>query len=101
MSMMGPQLFQSIAEMTAAADMAIDAAGKPFSADLYLQALEKIDIGFDDDGHPILPSLHVGPALRDVAERAMEEVRENPAFAAILNRKREEFLAKKRTRRLS
>lgn len=98
---MGPQLFQSIAEMTAASDMDFDAGGQPFSAEMYLKTLEKMDIDFDDDGQPHLPTLVVPPTIGEATQRAVKEAEQSPRYNDILTRKRDEYFAKKRTRRLS
>ena len=98
---MGPQLFQNIAEITAASDMDFDLAGQPFSSEIYLRTLEKMDIDFDDTGQPMLPKLVCHPSTGKKLEQTIRDAEQKPRYHELLMRKREEFLAKKRTRRLS
>jgi hypothetical protein len=45
-------LFRKHAEVTQRVGNAVDAQGKPFSADLYFEMLEKIQVDFDSWGRP-------------------------------------------------
>lgn len=97
----GPQLFESIAAITSATGMDEDAKGQPFSADLFLRTLEKLEIAFDDTGQPLLPTLVVPPALGETAKNALQTAQHDPRYHEILSAKRDAYFAAKRTRRLS
>lgn len=78
----------------------VDSGGDGFSYDLFLDMLEKIEISFDKNNEPIKPTLIMHP---DVAEKIKEikptkeqELREK----LIWERKKVDFIAKKRIRRL-
>ncbi|MDP9376788.1 MAG: hypothetical protein M3P40_04320 [Actinomycetota bacterium] len=93
-------LFTSIDQITDMTGNRVDAGGRPLSWDTITDALETIEIAFDDDGkmnltmvlHPDdLAKLEAaGPPTPEQERRHME----------VLARKREEWLARKRDRRL-
>ncbi len=82
----------------------VDAGGKPFSFEVFMEALEKVWIDFDKDGKPKLPSFHFGPALAKGIERMQQERQRNPeyerAFGELMKRKKEEFDACESNRKL-
>lgn len=97
-----PQIFGRIGALAEAAGTASHAGGQPISHELVLAQYEKMDIEFDDSGNPILPTMvgspgmieaykRLGPPAADIEER----------FQKIIARKREEFNARRRSRKLS
>ena len=70
--------------------------GKPFSFDMILDLLEKVDIGFDDEGNARLPKFIGGPKLVEKMNEAQEK-----RFSEIIEKKKKEFYAQKCYRRLS
>jgi hypothetical protein len=64
---------------------AVDAGGQPFSVDLLLQLLEKVQISFDEHGNPQLPTLHIGPDLEASASQVLANLGEDPSAQARLN----------------
>lgn len=93
-------LFASMSEITDLTGNKVDAGGKPISWDLIIDALEKMEIPFDEDGKMSL-SIVMNP--RDAAR--LEQIgpptpAQQARHDAVLERKRAEWLAKKRQRRL-
>src|SRR6266850_1498376 len=58
-----PQFFEQLRQVMEATGQVVDAKGKPYSHDLYLDLLEKVDIDFTEDGQPKMPTLVVPPNL--------------------------------------
>lgn len=96
------QVFDRIGRLTAAAGTSVDAKGQPLSWDLLLTALERIEIDFDERGRPIWPTLVMHPDmfLKLKALPPPDQAQEGQ-LADLLKRKREEFDARQRRRRLS
>ena len=49
----------------------VDGKGKPISFDLILETLEKIQIDFDQNGDPLMPTMMISPAMRPRLEELM------------------------------
>lgn len=75
--------------------------GKPFSIDILLDSLEKVDIDFDDEGNPRLPTVVVGPDLFEKMRNLKMTESQEKRFADIIEKKKKEFYAQKCYRRLS
>ncbi|MHB8960533.1 MAG: hypothetical protein ACYDAN_12990 [Candidatus Limnocylindrales bacterium] len=84
-----------------AAGQTIDADGRQLTNELFLDMLEQIDWQFDDEGNWLRPSLVAAP---DLAKRFAEMPPPTDAEVERMNsmhaRKREEALARRRTRKL-
>ena len=91
-----PQIFAAISRSSEAVGTHLDAGGKPFTADLLAEALERMEIDFDDDGNARLPTLYVGEGtkLPESDEKGQRKVDD------VIARKREQFLAQRRSRQL-
>ena len=96
-----PQLFAQLGEVLDATGQAIDAGGQPLSQDHLLDLIQRVDIEFNDDGSPNMPTLVMHP---DMAERLRQLPPATPEqaqrFKDIIDQKRTEYLARRRTRRL-
>jgi hypothetical protein len=96
-----PHFFDIFHRTSAAAGTAADAGGRPFSFELYLEALERIELQFDREGNPILPTLIMHPSM---AEQARSQPPITPeqqkAMDDLIERKRTEFNARRRHRKL-
>jgi hypothetical protein len=82
----------------------VDAQGRPFTPELFLELLEKVDIDFDDQGRPQLPALFVGP---DLAARIKEKLPEweanlahKKAFEDLINKKKSQWDDRESNRKL-
>ena len=91
-------------EITRKTGNVVDAHGKPFSGELFLDSLEKVSIDFDDDGKPDFPSCVVAPELYGYIKAHAPEWEADPAFQArhaeIIARKREEWRDRESNRKL-
>jgi hypothetical protein len=95
------QLFEQMNNVLRETGQLVDARRQPFSVDLVLDMLEKVQIDFDSDGKPKLPQLVVGPQLferiqalgppTDSQKRRWEE---------IIAKKKQDFDARRRVRKL-
>jgi len=94
-----PQFYEQLAGMLEATGQASDAGGRPLSWDMLIEGYEKLDIDFDDEGKPKLPSVVMHP---DMFEKLGPPTKEHLArIDEIVARKKKEFDARRRSRRLS
>jgi hypothetical protein len=93
--------FSRIREVTEATGNVVDAQNKPFSWDYYIDLLEGWDLEFDAENKPILPQMIIPPKMIETINKSSATVEQQKRAEAIIERKRMEFNAKKRTRRIS
>jgi len=87
------QLFEKLRRTAAQAGTATNAAGRPISAELLFEALEKIELDFyEEDESPHELTMFVGPELAKVLARLIPIWRQDPSF----DKKYGEVMAKKR-----
>ncbi|MBI9047102.1 MAG: hypothetical protein JEZ06_21630 [Anaerolineaceae bacterium] len=91
--------FENMKDLTSHTGQVINNFGKPLDLDVLNDMLEKMPISFTPDGNPIMPSLIVSPGtdLSNILVTEEQLEREKQ----IINKKREEFFATKRSRKLS
>jgi hypothetical protein len=93
-----PYVFAQLSNVTEAVGNSVDAGGQPFSWDLVNDMLARMDIAFDHDGNPSIPQLAMHPetaaGIPPITEAQLQE------RDRIIERKRQQFLARRRTRRL-
>jgi hypothetical protein len=94
-----PELFKALQESAPASGLVSD-GDQQSNVDRLYDGLSRMDIPFDDDGKPILKVAAHPDAVEKMA-RMFQEAEQQPRFEELLNRKREEFCAKKRHRRIS
>ena len=99
LNQLSAQFYRGLDEITDATGMKVNAKGKPLSADIYLDMLEKMSMSFTENGDPIPPTLIVGEEF-DVSKLDADEDQLR-RFEEIILAKKAEFNAQKRTRRLS
>jgi len=93
-----PYFFSQMSDISEAVGTTVDAGGIPMSWDLVNELLERIEIPFDHDGNPSIPALVLSPetaARIPTITPDQQRVRDE-----IIERKRQDFLARRRTRRL-
>ncbi|WP_339181102.1 hypothetical protein [Oceanobacillus sp. FSL W7-1293] len=95
-----PQLINYLSEVTEKTGQVVDAKGKGFSFDFLLEMIEKIEISFEDDGTPIMPTLLVNPKMKETILKNIPTNDQEKRMEEIISKKRDDFFAKKRTRRL-
>jgi hypothetical protein len=99
---MMPQLFERLGKISQSAGTAVDAGGQPVSHELMLRAFENLQIDFDDQGNPLLPTIFVGPDLYDQMRTLPSETEaQKKAWDEMIERKRREFNDRRRYRKLS
>jgi hypothetical protein len=92
-----PQFFATMSMVTDAFGNTHDAGGQPFSWDMYLDLLERMEVAFDETDNPVLPTLVTGPDF--IPPEITEE--QDRRKEAILEAKRDAHLARRRHRRIS
>jgi len=95
------EFFRRVGELSERSGTAIDAGGKPASWDMLLDGLERIEIDFDDNGVPKMPTFVAHPDIRAALGRQPFTKEHRERLDAIIAEKREAYLARKRNRRLS
>jgi len=101
LSIVMPHFFKVFEKTCNAAGTGTDAEGKPFSFEMYLAALEKIELRFDRDSRPILPTLVVHPDMaKQIASLPPPTEEQLGAYNDLIERKRKEFNARRRDRKL-
>lgn len=82
----------------------IDAQGQPLDQEMFLQALESIDLSFKRDGTLEPPAIIMHPKLWEARKEEIESWESDPDFVArhelLLHRKREEWRAREARRKL-
>ena len=74
--------------------------GKPLSVNSLFEVLEKIDIDFDEAGNPNELGVVVHPERFSSISRVISQVKADPRYQAIIERKREEWYAREGNRKL-
>jgi hypothetical protein len=86
------------------AGTAVHADGRPFSAELFIEAIEKMELSFDDDGNWEMPTLVGHPMHEARIKSELARLDATPDLhaqaTAIVNRKREEWRAREAGRAL-
>jgi hypothetical protein len=96
-----PHLFEMMRRTSEAAGTATHTGGKPFSFELFLAGLEKIDISFDEEGKPELPTLVVGPELgKQIRALPPPTSEQQKTMDDLIEKKRKEYNARRRDRKL-
>ena len=95
-----PYFYEKIGRISEAAGRVSYGDGRPIDHETVIRGFGHLDIDFDDEGMPILPMVIIHPS-------DMERLRKQPVteahlrlFEEIIERKRAEYLARKRFRRL-
>ena len=82
----------------------VDAEGKPISYELLLRTLETIQLDFDDNGNPLMPTMVVSPEQYEKMKEKIVEWENDPEcnkqFEKIINQKRKEWHDRESNRKL-
>lgn len=95
--------YKVINQITSEVGNVVDGGGKPVNADVFFQVFEKIQIAFDDNGKPQMPTMVIHPHMEKSVRELIEEAEtpENKAkFNEIMKRKKEEWDAEQARRKL-
>jgi len=94
-------MFETMRKTSDAAGTAMDANGEPFSHELFLRMLDRVEIAFDSEGNPRMPTIVVHPdTMKNIRELPTETSEQIKARELIIERKRQEHYARKRSRKL-
>jgi hypothetical protein len=100
---MAKHAYSSIAEATERVGNVVKADGK-ITPEAILELLDKIEIEFDDNGNPELPSIHIHPDVAETLKEALIQLQEIPEnrqrFEAILAEKKEKRRVREANRKL-
>jgi hypothetical protein len=84
---------------------AIHSQGAPFTAELYLDLLQRMWIDFNEDGSPRFPTSILAPAVMEKARSELRRLAEEPALrqrmSQLLSQKREQWRAREALRELA
>ena len=100
LSQVMPHFFDVFHRTSDAAGTAMDAGGRPFSFELFLEGLERIEIQVDREGKAILPTLVMHPSMAEKLRSMPPTPEQQKAMDALVERKRIEFNARRRHRKL-
>lgn len=89
---MSEQFQQRMNEVTAKTGNVVDAGGKPFSEDTFLDGMEAMEHSFARDGSWQPPTMIVGPGMAEnIAAAGEMSAASNKRLKAILEKKRDAF----------
>lgn len=99
------EVFQGVmTEATDEAGTATSAGGRPFTAELYIEAIEKMEFKFDDTGIWQMPTTVLHPSREQTFRKEMSRLDNEPELHArmtkIVNEKREAWRAREARRTL-
>jgi hypothetical protein len=92
-----PQFFENLSMITTAFGNTHHAGGQPFNWDMFLDMFEGMDVPFDDNDNPVLPSIYAGTDFTIPPEMTPEQT---ARLEAIIAGKRDAYLARRRYRRI-
>lgn len=98
-------LFAKVDQVTEKAGNVTDARGKPFSPELLLDALERIELSFDETGNAKMPTMIMHPSLLESIKGKVPEWEQDPAYrrrlAEIIERQRTAWIDRENRRLLA
>ena len=94
-------LFESIDQVTELTGNKSNIGGKPLTADIVLDALEKLKIQFDEYGNPEMPTILTGSKMAKKIKELETSGEYKRRFEQIINNKREKYYASICYRKLS
>jgi len=101
LSALMPQFLRGMAEACERAGTVVDAGGKPFDHDLFLELIERCELDFDEAGKPRMPTVFVSPGVFEQIRRLPPRTPDQSArYEAIIEKKRNQFNARRRVRKL-
>ena len=92
--------YEQIGKAAEEAGNVVSADGKPFSIDLLLEFLEKMEIDFDEAGNSSRLALVAHPKLRPSIVKVMSQAEIDPRYQELMERKKEEWRVRENNRKL-
>ena len=81
-----PGMFATLREATDEVGSVVDAKGKPFSFEVFLEAIEKVQIDFDEKtGQARLPTMVVDPKLGEHVRKLLPDWEQNDEYKRRMN----------------
>lgn len=103
-SQQSKMVFEKLSEVTTKTGNIVDAGGQPISHDLLLKTLETIQLDFDDNGKPSMPTMVVSPQQYEKIKEKIVEWENDPEcqkqFEQTINQKRKEWHDRESNRKL-
>jgi len=96
---MGTTLIHTLTDVTEAVGNVVEADGRPLSWDFVLDAIEMVDVSFDEDGRYHL-DIAINPDTYKLLQRIELTPEQQQRHDDIIQRKKEQWYAQKRSRRL-
>jgi hypothetical protein len=96
---MGAAFVRTVSDVAEAVGNAIDAEGKPFTWDFFLDGLETMEVAFDEDGQYRLQVL-INPETWRLLQAVEQTPEQEQRFREIMQRKKDAWDAQQRPRRL-
>jgi hypothetical protein len=100
-SKMSKEMFATFAQAADEAGNSINAAGQPLTKDMFLEMISRIEIDFDKDGKPIMPTVFVPPGFDS---SVLDEWNKDPEMGKkheeIMNKKKEDWNEREACRKL-
>ncbi|MFA6461968.1 MAG: hypothetical protein WCV90_06920 [Candidatus Woesearchaeota archaeon] len=94
-SQLGRKIFSTFDKITEETGNRVDAKGKELSSDVFLEALEKMEIDFDDNGNPCMPTMFVSPELGKKIQENLpiweKDLEHKKKFEDLMKKKKEEW----------
>lgn len=101
---MATRFFETISKSVDDVGNSFDAKGKPMTADMILEMLDRMELSFDDEGNWQPPRIIHGPALAATAAEVQKQLGVDRTLRArqdaIVNRQREEWRVREARRKL-
>ena len=99
------QAFMSMMDAaTAEAGTVVSGKGQPFSAEHFIEAISKMELSFDDNGTWEMPTMVMHPSQEARFRSVMKQIDDTADLkaraSAIVDKKREEWLAREASRTL-
>jgi hypothetical protein len=100
-----PGMFAKLRQVTEETGNVVSGAGRPFSFEMFLEAIEKIQMEFDEQtGEPEYPTIVMGPELYERVRSMLPEWDRNEEYKArlkaVIARKRAEWDDRESNRKL-
>jgi hypothetical protein len=100
-----PNMFATLREASDEVGNVVDGGGRPFSFEMWLEAVEKLQIEFDEHtGQPRLPTMVVNPTLGERVRALLPEWERNAEYkarsSALIARKKEDWDDREGNRKL-
>jgi len=97
-------MLDKLKELADRTGQVVDGKGQPFTHELFMEMLERIQIDFDDQGNPSLPTVFVPPEMAAKLKEKIPEWESNPEyerrFEELIERKRKEWNDRESHRKL-